>query len=185
MDLHKVALLNQYLLRNTDGSKFFGQFLDIPNTTRVSNFNSARRLLRVKPKCRIKASETFYDPDGRVYLTAEHGGQFLDGNPLFTHYKLFEMESTKVQVSRKSATTIHSVSHQTIDGVLTPLETIYIGHEIRSTSSDTLGVNIKRQQIITGFDIQVEDIVDIHGKLAVVELVNDQIGVKIAHIKYK
>lgn len=173
-----------YLLTKTDGAKFYGQLTDIPNTTRVSNFNAARRLLRVKPACRIKAGDTFYDMNNRVHLVAEHGDQFLSGKHLYTHYKLFTMEDYITMVRRDDKTR-DPITNLKVTGGTEPPVSLWIAHEMRSTSGDAVGTPIKRQQIITGYALQPTDMLTIHGRKAVVEIVNEQLGIYIAHVKYE
>ena len=187
MDLRRVAQLNLYLLRSADNPnfRFYGQFTDIPNTTRVSNFNEARRLLRVKPGCKIRPRTNILDPNDGVFLVADHGDQFLQGTDLFTHHKLFKMEPDKASVIRSSGKSIDPVTKEHKNIPAFKIADIYIGHEIRSTSSDSLDSSVLRQQIITGFELEPDDIIEIHGNKAIVEVVHDALGVTVAHIKYQ
>lgn len=187
MDLRKVANFNLYLLRSADNPnfRFYGQFTDIPNTTRVSNFNEARRLLRVKPGCNLKVGTNIYDPNNGVFLVADHGDQFLEGTNLFTHFKLFKMEPETVSVTRSSGKAIDPVTKEHKNIAPYKIADIYIGHEIRSTSSDSLDSSVVRQQIITGFQLKPNDVLTIHGKSAIVEVVHDALGVTVAHVKYQ
>lgn len=186
MSLRRTVRANMYKMKTTEGSSFYGQFTDIPNTTRVSNFNSARRLLRVPPKSILRAGKTFRDPNGQVFLLAEHGDQFLQGEPLYTHYKLFEMTNTAT-VGNKGAKTQHPVSKLEIEGDPVWTDPIWLAFEIRSSGSDQMGVNIKRQQVITGHSLQEGDLIQItdYDRQAVVKQVDKQLGVYIGQIEYE
>ena len=80
--------------RRIDGFQFYGQILDIPDTARVSNFLSARRYLRVAPECTIAPSNVVVI-DGLKYIVAEHGTGFYV-NPIYKHFKLFEVDTEAV-----------------------------------------------------------------------------------------
>lgn len=186
MSLHRVVKENMYKLKTTNGSSFYGQLTDIPVTTRVSNFNSPRRLFRVLPKSVLRVGDTFIDPNGRIFLVADHGDQFLKGKHLYTHYKLFGM-SDIAAIGREGAKTRDPVSKQLIEGQPVWTQGIYIAFEIRSSGSDNLGQTVKRQQIITGHPIEAGDLIQVLGnsKQAVVERVDKQLGVYIGQIEYE
>ena len=173
-------------MKTTLGSSFYGQLTDIPVTTRVSNFNSPRRLFRVPPNSILKVGDTFTDPQGRVFLVADHGDQFINGDHLYTHYKLFGMTHTAA-VGREGATTRHPVSKLEIEGVPVWTQGIWLAFEIRSSGTDMTGVSIKQQQIITGHPIVEGDLIQLIGetKVAVVERVDYQLGVYIGQIQYE
>lgn len=184
--LHKVVNEHMHLLKTVEGSSFYGQFTDIPDTTRVSNFNSARRLFRVKPKSLLKKGDNFYDPLGQVFLVAEHGDQFLKGRHLYTHFKLFEMPETAA-IGKKGVKTQHPVSKLEIEGPVTWEQGIYLAFELRSTGSDTIGVPINRQQVITGYPLEEGDLIHLFGSniQGTVKRVDKQLGVYIGQIDYE
>lgn len=184
--LHKVVAKNLYKMKTVEGSTFEGQFTDIPVTTRVSNFNSARRLLRVLPNSILKIGGNFYDPNGQVFLVAEHGDQFLKGRHLYTHYKLFEMHHTAA-IGTKGSKSVHPVTGLKIESPAVWTQGIYLAFEMRSTGTDAIGIGIKKQQIITGHPIKEGDLIHIFGydKQAVVERVDEQLGVFIGQIEYE
>lgn len=186
MSLHRTVKENMYKLRTTLGSSFYGQLTDIPVTTRVSNFNSPRRLFRVLPDSILKVGDTFEDPNGRTFLVADHGDQFLKGKHLYTHYKLFGMTDIAA-VGTKGAKTLHPVSKIEIEGAPVWTQGIWIAFEIRAGGNDVIGVPIKRQQIITGYPIKEGDLIQVVGndKVAVVERVDEQLGVYIGQIEYE
>lgn len=186
MSLHRIVRENMYKMYTTSGSAFYGQLTDIPVTTRVSNFNSPRRLFRVLPNSILEVGDTFKDPNGKVFLVAEHGDQFLKGKHLYTHHKLFEMTHIAA-IGREGDKVRDPVSKQLIEGQPVWEQGIWIAFEIRSSGNDVIGVNIKRQQIITGYPITEGDLIQILGydKQAVVERVDEQLGVYIGQIEYE
>jgi len=184
--LHKIVDQHMSVMKTTNGKSFYGQFTDIPVTTRVSNFNSPRRLFRVKPRSPLQIGDTFYDPNGQVFLTAEHGDQFLKGRHLYTHYKLFEMHHIAA-LGRKGAKTKHPVSKLELEGPVVWEQGIYLAFELRSTGSDTIGVPINRQQIITGSAIEEGDLIMLNDwtETATIKRVDKQLGVYIGQIDYE
>lgn len=184
--LHKIVNQNLSRLKTVNGSTFLGQFTDIPVTTRVSNFNSPRRLFRVKPNCILKIGENFYDPNGQIFLVAEHGDQFLKDTHLYTHYKLFEMHHTAA-VGKKGAKVQHPVSKLEVEGPVVWEQGIYLAFELRSTGSDAVGVPINRQQVMTGYPLEEGDLLHLLGmdKQATVKRVDLQLGVYVAQIDYE
>lgn len=184
--LHRIVKENMYKMKTTLGSSFYGQLTDIPVTTRVSNFNSPRRLFRVPPDSILKVGDTFEDPNGRTFLVADHGDQFLQGKHLYTHYKLFGM-THMAAVGTQGAETRDPVSKQLIEGSPVWTQGIWLAFEIRSSGSDTLGVTLKKQQVITGYPITEGDLIQIFGedRVAVVERVDLQLGVYIGQIEYE
>jgi len=184
--LHRVVKENMYKMKTVEGTSFYGQLTDIPVTTRVSNFNSPRRLFRVLPKSPLKVGENFIDPSGRIFLVAEHGDQFLNGRHLYTHHKLFGM-TDMAAVGTKGVKTTHPVSRLEIEGPPVWTEGIYLAFEMRSTGSDVIGVPINKQQIITGHPIEEGDLIHLFGydNQAVVKRVDKQLGVYIGQIEYE
>ncbi len=184
--LFKVVSEHMAKLKTVAGATFYGQFLDIPDTTRVSNFNSARRLLRVKPNSLLKKGDNFYDHNGQIFLAAEHGDQFLRGKHLYTHFKLFEMPAMAA-VGKKGAKVRHPVTTLEVEGPTVWQQGIHLAFELRSTGSDAIGVPINRQQIITGYPVEEGDLVHLFGfdEQATVKRVDQQLGVYVAQIDYE
>lgn len=187
MSLHRVVKENMYKMYTTLGSAFYGQLTDIPVTTRVSNFNSPRRLFRVPPGSLLKVGDTFRDPNDNVFLVAEHGDQFLKGRHLYTHYKLFEMTHVAA-IGKKGEDVRDPVSKLMVEGKPVWEQGIWLAFEIRSGGNDTIGVPIQRQQIITGYAIEPGDLIlslDNSNKQGVVKRVDKQLGVYIGQIDYE
>lgn len=170
----------------TRGSAFYGQFTDIPLTTRVSNFNSARRLLRTLPESALSIGDTFVDPEGTVFLVARHGDQFINGKHLYTHHKLFEM-TDKVKIGRAEAPVRDPVSKQLLDVDPVWDTNVWIAFEVRSSAKDVVGVSFNRQELITGYYLKEGDLINFGASNpeAVVERVDKQLGVYIGQIQYE
>lgn len=73
-----------------EGSDFFGQILQPPDTARVSNFLSARRYLRVDPDCFLQPGAVVICA-GAKYIIAEHGDGFFN-TPIYRHFKMFAVD---------------------------------------------------------------------------------------------
>lgn len=73
-----------------DGSPFYGHVLDIPDTSRVTNFLSARRYLRVMPESPIQPTDVVV-VDGLRYLVGNHGTGFYF-EPIYKYFFLFQAD---------------------------------------------------------------------------------------------
>lgn len=71
------------------GKEVYGQMLDIPDTSRVSNFLSARRYFRVRPESNLAVGDVLI-VNGTKFIVAEHGVGFYK-EPIYRHHKLFEV----------------------------------------------------------------------------------------------
>ena len=76
--------------KKVGGGEFFGQILDIPDTSRVSNFLSARRYLRTRPNTSVVPADVMI-ANGKKYIVAEHGDGFFK-EVIYKHFKLFEVD---------------------------------------------------------------------------------------------
>lgn len=161
----------------TTGRRFRGQLTDIPDTTRVSNFNSARRLLRVGPASTIAPGDVFTTPGGTVYLIAEHGTQYQKNRILYKHFKLFEM-TDQVTVSREGVETRDPITGKRVAGTDVTINDVWVAYEPRPQYEDTLRVPIDRRQVITGQVVAQGDRINNW----VVEDVIQQLGVYIVTI---
>lgn len=85
--------------RKLDGTPFLGQVLDIPDTSRVSNFLSTRRYLRTAPITNVKVTDVVVI-DGLKFIVAEHGTGFYV-TPIYKHFKMFEVNDTASWKSAK------------------------------------------------------------------------------------
>lgn len=77
--------------KTVNGKEFRGQILQMPDTSRVSNFISARRYLRVAPNTQVVFGDVMIAHNTK-YIIAEHGEGFY-GEPIYRWFKMFEVDS--------------------------------------------------------------------------------------------
>lgn len=154
-----------------DGTLFKGQILDIPDTTRVTNFHSARRLMRVNDPVCLSPGDLF-DSDGVRYLVAKHG-RGVD----YTHYKLFEMTERDLWERR------HEVEDpvtglKNVDAYK-KMATIMYASEAKTNFEDRMKIPADRDIIITNAPLERNDRVG--GR--VVYSVDNSLGVTVAEVR--
>lgn len=96
--LTRVGRHFRSLFSTVDGREFYGQILSLPDTSRVSNFHSARRYLRVEPGSFIGPGEVVV-VDGVQFIVANHGTGFFQ-TPIYKHFKLFEVDAVSPWYAR-------------------------------------------------------------------------------------
>lgn len=89
--LSKVGERFKSRFKLIDGREFFGQLLGLPDTSRVSNFLSARRYLRTNVGTFIVPGLVMV-ANGTHFIIAEHGEGFYN-EPIYHHFKLFDVDS--------------------------------------------------------------------------------------------
>lgn len=73
-----------------DGPDFYGQILDLPDTSRVSNFLSVRRYLRTSVNTNVQARNVIIAGSVK-YIVACHGDGYYKES-IYKHFKLFEVD---------------------------------------------------------------------------------------------
>lgn len=173
MDRSSVGARFRDVYKLLDGRRFYGQILDIPDTTRVSNFHSARRLLRTSLESPLTPGTIFISPNGERFLAAEHGISYG-----YHHFKLFQMDLT-LQWKRDNKVT-DAVTGLTKGSVVkTSLGQIEGTYEDKSSVEDQLLVPKARNTLITNAALQLGDYAD---DRVVFEVIN-QLGVTIAGVR--
>lgn len=139
------------------GGDFYGQVLDIPDTSRVSNFLSARRYLRTSPTIKNVFPGCVVVINCEKFIVAEHGtGFYVD--PIYKHFKLFEVDKTSpwYTVSRQAdpVTGIKEINR------ILQEDCIFLSTQPKSVIEDSL--NIQQQTFVALCNRQVNrnDIVD-------------------------
>lgn len=164
---------NRY--RKVNGAEFYGQMLDIPDTSRVSNFLSARRYLRTGPKADIKPTDVVII-DAVKYIVAEHGTGFYK-SPIYKHFKLFEVDTTaewyKV-IQTENALTGLFETERVLQS--TP---VYISTQPKSLFNDSLKIQQQAYQMIANVEVERNDI--LNG--LIVTKVDKQLGIFIIEAK--
>lgn len=177
MRLKNVGRRFRSKLKIVGGQKILGQILDIPDTSRVSNFLSARRYLRVGPRSPVKASDVIQTPSGK-YIASEHGdGYFIDH--IYTHFKLFKVDMTTT-VKRST------VSEDPITGIekrnpAADVGTAYISIQPKSDTSDSINIQVPQHVIISNVELRVDDTLN-EGAWVVTE-VDNVLGIWLAEVK--
>jgi hypothetical protein len=164
---------NRY--RKVNGAEFYGQMLDIPDTSRVSNFLSARRYLRTGPKADIKPTDVVVI-DATRYIVAEHGTGFYK-SPIYKHFKLFEADTIgewyKVTQTENTLTGIYE-TQRTLQAI-----PVYISTQPKSLFNDSLKIQQQAYQMIVNVEVERNDI--LNG--LIVTKVDKQLGIFIIEAK--
>lgn len=118
------------------GQEFYGQLLDIPDTSRVSNFLSARRYLRT-------SIDTFVVPgdvaviNGLKYIVAEHGTGFFV-KPVYRHFKLFEVDLELQWYSNSQM--VDPITDQLKVSQVEQTDLVYLSTQPRSSQQDQIHI---------------------------------------------
>lgn len=125
--------------RKVNGTEFYGQFLEIPDTSRVSNFLSPRRYLRTGPLTNVKPCDVIIANKVK-YIVGEHGDGFYK-EVIYKHFKLFQVDSEFTWTRKTSVTDpITGIVKTGLDPQPT---TVYISMQPKSDIEDS--VNIPQQ----------------------------------------
>lgn len=141
--------------KRVDGFEFYGQILEIPDTSRVSNFLTARRYLRTKPNCPIKPSDVV-NINGTLFIVGEHGtGFYVD--PIYKHFKLFQVDNIanwyKLELTLDPITGVEKSSRVLQDGI------IYLSLQPKGNVEDTIKIGQQTYTGITNAAVGRNDIV--------------------------
>lgn len=176
MGLKGVGQRFQSAYKTTTGKTVMGQFLSIPDTSRVSNFLSARRYFRTQPKTNLVFGDIL-TANGNQFITAEHGdGFYLE--PIYSHFKMFQVDMV-VSVLKKTNTV------DTITGLTDTITDVASGSVYLSTQpgryiEDTTKFSIETHTAVCNrVDIAVDDKV---GPF-VVSKVDLMLGVSVLELK--
>lgn len=137
-----------------NGLSFLGQMLSIPDTSRVSNFLSARRYLRTQPKTIIKPRDVMI-ANGIKYIIAEHGdGFYVD--PLYKHFKLFEVDRlANWYIRRQVIDPVTKVESYEVPDV--PEGKIYLSTQPHALIRDSINIPQDAIIVITNAPVAVDD----------------------------
>ena len=124
--------------RVVGGPDITGQILDIPDTSRVSNFLSARRYLRTSIISSVKPSNVI-QVNGIQYIVGEHGDGFFT-TPIYKHFKLFEV--TDVLTYNKAFETEDPITGLITKQLSPQLTKAYISLQPYSDISDKIYQNM-------------------------------------------
>jgi len=151
--LATVGTYFQMRFKLINGIYFYGQMLDIPDTSRVSNFLSARRYLRTKPKVVIKPGDVFV-ANGLKYIIAEHGDGYYK-EVIYKHFKLFEadmvLNHTRIVPTKDSLTGLNSYD------TTTQLGTVYLSSQPHANTEDSIRIPQEVKIAVCNKEVKVED----------------------------
>ena len=174
-------------LRDT-GERFFSTFqIDggqrirasiwaVPDTTRVTNFNSARRVLRCKPGTPMQAGQVIHSPTGQTWIVANYGDSY-QGGVVFRAFKLYEADR-KGPLEREGRVK-DPVTGLERPGVTDEIAEIYYTLEPAGSEEDKVQIPEAEYELITNVPLQLSDRVDGYKVLRV----DMQLGIYIAHVR--
>ena len=136
-------------LRKVTGAEFYGQLLDIPDTSRVSNFLTPRRYLRTTPTTTVVPRDVIIANNVK-FIVAEHGDGFYT-EVIYKHFKLFEVTHT-YNWKRKSFV------KNTITGIMEEVLTndatvVYVSLQPKAAIEDTMNIAQQTYTAISNLDI--------------------------------
>lgn len=143
--------------RTIAGAEFLGEINDAPGQTEVGLFTYPRRILKVSPNSHVQVGTVFVTATGRRYLCADNGIG-LRGDLLFRSFKLLEVD--RLLTVKRRVETADPLTGLTKSGALTTVATVDGVLEPLTQQSDQLNVPYDRYRILTGFDLQKDDLVD-------------------------
>lgn len=155
-----------------NGQAFYGQFLEIPDTTRVSNFNSARRLLRTSRNSTVQIGQIIVDAYGIFWMVGEHG----QSENRHHYFKLFQAD---LQLSWERETTEESL----LTGLKGGIARVLVGqirgtYERRTDETGSAFPDEPANLFITNADLKRNDLVDNRKVIRI----DHQLGLTIAEL---
>lgn len=162
-------------LSRIDGLAFYGQILDIPDTSRVTNFLSAKRYLRTGPLSVIKPADVVI-ADKTKYIVGEHGTGFLI-TPLYKHFKMLKVDLELPWT--RNTDVVDPVTGVIKSGTRTSLGTAYVSLDTKNDIEDALHIQTERHIFVTDKNVQVEDYL---GNFIVTK-VDKLIGLSVCEVK--
>lgn len=140
------------------GDHFMGLIRDIPDTTRVTNMLSARRLLQVNPKASAEIGDEIESPTGDRWLCGDHGTGYYAGQDFYRVFKMFEVHK-HLEWARYSDA-VDPVTGLVRNGVKTVLTTtLPVSEEPISEARDDFRIPLGRKFYVTNQPIEVGDLI--------------------------
>ena len=176
MRLRNVGLRFRSKFKVVDGPHFFGQILDLPDTSRVSNFLSARRYLRVHNNSPITAGKVV-EAQGDKFLVGDHGTGFYV-KPIYTHFKMFLVDQEREWFTK--AEQVNAVTGAKEKATAVSNGEIYISVQPKTDIEDSISIQSPRHTIVTNVALKVDDRL---GEDWIVTKVDPQLGLYVAEVK--
>lgn len=143
------------LFKKVDGSSFYGQVLDLPDTSRVSNFLSARRYLRTQPTTNVKLRDVVVI-NGSKFIVAEHGDGFYRDH-IYKHFKLFHVDEVLEHYEMRTETNMITGLEQMKRNVYT--DDVYLSTQPDSSISDRIGIPGITKIAVCNKPVKVDDLI--------------------------
>lgn len=140
-----------------NGAEFYGHVLDIPDTSRVSNFLTARRYLRTNPFITNVFPSCVVNINGEIYIVGDHGTGFYF-SPIYKHFKLFEVD--KVVDWYKVTKTADPVTSVNKTNRVLQSEKVYLSTQPKGVIEDSLHIPQQTFLAISNKEVSRNDIVD-------------------------
>lgn len=176
--LSKVGDNFKMKMKLVTGQQFYGQFLEIPDTSRVSNFLSARRYLRTNVNTIVKPKDVMI-ADGVKYIVAEHGTGFYQ-EPIYKHFKLFQVD-TELANYKQQVKTKNPITGVWETGRENSTVKVYLSMQPRGLIEDSLDIQQQIYTAVSNVQLQRNDIVND----LVVTKVDHVLGVYLLELKEK
>lgn len=165
-------------LKIVGGPAFLGQMGSIPDTSRVSNFLSARRYLRTAVVTPVKPGKVILAND-REYIVADHGDGFYV-EPYASYFKLFEVDVVADWYPKAFAVDpITGV--ETLDRSVKSTTKVRMSTQPKTDIEDQLQIQTGQKTAIVNVAVAVDDILDQY----IVTKVDQVLGVYLVELKDK
>ncbi len=138
-----------------NGAEFYGQILDIPDTSRVTNFISARRYLKVNSGCAVRPGDVAII-NGKNYILGEHGDGFQQDVVIYRQFMMFEADMvvtwTPLTSTENSITGVASRTPDTVEA-----QTVYLSSQSKPDIQDEVHIPTKTKFAICNVEVGVDD----------------------------
>ena len=139
-------------LKTVTGKEFYGQILQPPDTSRVSNFLSARRYLRTTPETPVVFGDVVITGD-RKFIVADHAEGFYVDH-IYTHFKMFEVDDELLYYPYQD--TFDAVTGVKYRQVSPNGTKVYVSTQPKASISDALHIPTYTKVAICNADIPVD-----------------------------
>lgn len=164
-------------LKTTSGKSFQGQLGTIPDTSRVSNFLSTRRYLRVKPDTIVRTNDVVL-ANGVKFIVAEHGDSF-HVDVLNKYFKLFQVDQ-ELNWQRRE-TYKDPVTGIMKTDLVNETTKVYLSTQPRSPIEDRMHIPTPQIVAICNADVQLDDLIGGY----IVTKVDHVLGTHLVELKQK
>ena len=179
MKMANIGLRFRGKYKLLNGKDFFGQILDIPDTSRVSNFFSARRYLRVNRNSEIKPTDVVI-VDKQKYIVGDHGTGFFKDS-IYKHFKLFYVD-LELNIYRRTETVNPVTGVKQKSSKSTSIGKAYLSVQPKGSLNDSINIPTPQHVVISDKQLFIDDLLGDHW---IVTDVDYQLGIYVAEVKEK